>query len=200
MDLDVIKLLIKILTSNAAAATLSGLGAADPTAAGAAAPAAKGASSSSSSKAPSTAAAKARAAAAAAASAAAAAAAVQLRCGCLTALAALAMHSDVARQKMVTEQSGKLVQVVVAWLADADADVRAAAALCLRGLCRSARLLRGGSIPAAVAAPLVTLLQDASASEVQVMVLQELLLVCAVHCVCARHVFQQAHLCSCRFM
>jgi vesicle coat complex subunit len=80
------------------------------------------------------------------------------------------MHSDVARQKMVAENSGKLIQVVVAALADPNADVRGAAALCLRGLCRSARLLRAGSIPAAVAAPLVTLLQDASTSDVQVRV------------------------------
>jgi hypothetical protein len=171
--LDTIKLLIGILSSKAASpAAAAAAGIADPTAA---APAAKGAISSSSSKAPSTAASKARAAAAAAGTAAASAAAVQLRHGCLTALAALAVHSEctspaiaVARQKMVAEHSGKLIQVVVAALSDPVADVRGAAALCLRGLCRSARLLRCGSIPADVAAPLVTLLQDASASDVQV--------------------------------
>jgi hypothetical protein len=165
VDLDAIKLLIKLLSSKAAAATATATGQHDtiPTAGTAAA---NGASSSS--KPTSTAAAKARAAAAAAATAAAAAAAVQLRRGCLAALAALAMHGDVARTKMVSEQGSKLVQLVVAALSDADADVRAAAALCLRGLCRSARLLRGGSIPAAVAGPLVALLQDAGSSEVQV--------------------------------
>ncbi|KAF8055946.1 ARMC8 [Scenedesmus sp. PABB004] len=88
-----------------------------------------------------------------------------LRRGCLLALGALALQGDAARAQMV--EGGRLVTTVVAALADADAQVRAAAAVCLRGLCRSARLLRGGTFPDGVAAPLVALLQDSAASEVQ---------------------------------
>ncbi|KAF6261181.1 armadillo-type protein [Scenedesmus sp. NREL 46B-D3] len=144
--LGAIKLLVKVLASKAAGEP----GANDATAA--AAPATK---ASSSSKAPpaSTAVAAARASAAAAAAGAAAAAAVRLRRGCLAALAALAMHGEAARQKVAAEQGGRLLQL--AWLRWAMQT-------------QGARLLRGGGIPAAVAAPLVALLQDAGASEVQV--------------------------------
>lgn len=170
VDLDAIKLLVKLLGSKAAAANEHG-SSSDPTTAADVLCGSRRSNGSALRRAPSTAAAKARAAAAVAAATAAATAAVQLRHGCLAALGALAMHGDAARQKMMAELGGRLVQLAVAALSDADAGVRAAAALCLRGLSRSVRLLRSGSIPAGAAGPLVALLQDSSASDLQVGVL-----------------------------
>jgi hypothetical protein len=63
---------------------------------------------------------------AAAATAAATAAAVELKRGCLLALAALALQGDAARQQMV---DGRLVQLVVAALSDTDSGGGPAAVL-----------------------------------------------------------------------
>lgn len=108
----------------------------------------------------------ARLAAAAMAAAAAVEDAATLRKGCLMSLAAIAMQGDEARQKMM--EGGRMMSAVVPSLSDSDVSIRVAAAECLRGLSKSVKLLRGGSIPDTVAAPLVAMLQDSQCSDVQV--------------------------------
>lgn len=108
----------------------------------------------------------ARLAAASAAADAAAEDAITLRKGCLLSLAALAMQGDEARQRMI--DGGRLLTAVVSGLSDSGSEIRGAAAGCLRGLSRSVKLLRGTSIPTTVAGPLVALLQEEQATDVQV--------------------------------
>eukprot|EP00878_Enallax_costatus_P014315 GHUV01014973.1.p1 GENE.GHUV01014973.1~~GHUV01014973.1.p1 ORF type:complete len:411 (+),score=143.93 GHUV01014973.1:1038-2270(+) len=76
------------------------------------------------------------------------------------------MQGDTARQKMM--EGGRLITVVVSSLNDSDLETKVAAVGCLRGLSRSVKMLRGSTIPNSVAGPLVTMMQDSQAIEVQV--------------------------------
>lgn len=93
----------------------------------------------------------------------------------LQALAGLAIGSESARQQMV---DSRIVPILAAALTEPDAGVRLAAANTLRGLSRSVRILRGTALTPNLAGPLVALLQDSSASEVQVSSMSGFGLVC----------------------